>query len=86
MAYSEEAMQSLLKVKGVGKTFVARLIEMGLDSPEVLAASDSEFITTQGAYLTGSSCYKNSPQARAAAENAVAWAKNYCQSKSPEQS
>lgn len=48
---------------------------MGLDDVAELAAADAGEILQQGAALTGSSCWKNSPQAKAAIEAAVAWAK-----------
>ncbi len=75
MAFTAEEYQSLLTVKGIGKTFISRLEQMGLDSVQELATADEEEIVHQGAYLTGSSCWKNSPQARQAARNAVNWAK-----------
>ncbi len=75
MAFTAEEYQSLLAVKGIGKTFISRLEQMGLDSVQELATTDEEEIVHQGAYLTGSSCWKNSPQARQAAHNAVDWAK-----------
>ena len=74
MALSDEEYQSLLAVKGVGKTFIARLAQMGLDDVQALADTTPEYIQAQGAALTGSSCYKNSPQAREAAKAAIAWA------------
>jgi hypothetical protein len=47
---------------------------MGLDDVATLAAADLEDILEQGAKLTGSTCWKNSPQARAAMQAAVVWA------------
>jgi hypothetical protein len=75
MAFTEEQTQSLLAVKGIGKTVLRRLQQMGLDDVAELAAADAGEILQQGAALTGSSCWKNSPQAKAAIEAAVAWAK-----------
>ncbi|WP_308022779.1 recombinase RecA [Neisseria oralis] len=75
MAFTEEQTQSLLAVKGIGKTVLQRLQQMGLDDVAELAAADAGEILQQGAALTGSSCWKNSPQAKAAIEAAVAWAK-----------
>ena len=75
MAFTEEQTQSLLAVKGIGKTVLQRLQQMGLDDVAELAAADASEILQQGAALTGSSCWKNSPQAKAAIEAAVAWAK-----------
>ena len=75
MPFSDEEAQSLLAVKDIGKTVLQRLQQMGLDDVAELAAADAGEILQQGAALTGSSCWKNSPQAKAAIEAAVAWAK-----------
>ena len=75
MPFTDQETQALLAQKGVGKTVIRRLHEMGLDSPAKLAAADVADILAQGAALTGS---KNSPQARAAVQAAVAWAQHYC--------
>ena len=75
MPFSDEESQSLFAVKGIGKTVLQRLQQMGLDDVAELAAADAGEILQQGAALTGSSCWKNSPQAKAAIEAAVAWAK-----------
>ncbi|MGF6147763.1 Uncharacterised protein [Kingella potus] len=74
MAFTETQTAGLLAVKGVGKTVLQRLQQMGLDDVSKLAAADPADILQQGAALTGSSCWKNSPQARAAVTAAVAWA------------
>lgn len=75
MPFTEAQISSLLAVKGVEKTVLQRLQQMGLDDAAKLAAADPADILQQGANLTGSSCWKNSPQAKAAITAAVAWAK-----------
>ena len=75
MPFTEAQTASLLAVKGVGKTVSQRLQQMGWDDVEKLAAADPADILQQGAALTGSTCWKNSPQAKAAIAAAVAWAK-----------
>ncbi|MDO4227120.1 recombinase RecA [Neisseria sp.] len=75
MPFSEAETQSLLAEKGIGKTVLQRLQQMGLDDTAKLARADVNDILQQGAALTGSSCWKNSPQAKAAVAAAVAWAK-----------
>ncbi|HHX2505032.1 TPA: recombinase RecA [Neisseria subflava] len=62
-------------VKGIGKTVLQRLQQMSLDDVATLAAADLEDILEQGAKLTGSTCWKNSPQAKAAVSAAIEWAK-----------
>ena len=52
-----------------------RLQQMDLDDVAKLAAADPADILQQGALLTGSSCWKNSPQAKAAITAAVEWAR-----------
>ena len=54
---------------------VARLEQLGITSLAQLAAADALHIVTQAAALVGSSCWKNSPQARAAIQAAIAMAK-----------
>ena len=74
MPFTETQTASLLAVKGVGKTVLQRLQQMGLDDVAKLAAANLADILQQGASLTGSSCWKNSPQAKAAIAAAVEWA------------
>lgn len=75
MPFPLEERQALLKVKGVGETVVARLEQLGIDSLAQLAQADALDIVTQASALVGSSCWKNSPQARAAIQAAIALAK-----------
>ena len=73
--FTPEETQSLLAENGIGKTVLQRLQQMGLDDVAKLAAADVDDMLQQGAALTGSTCWKNSPQARAAMQAAVDWAK-----------
>lgn len=73
--FTPEEIQSLLAEKGIGKTVLQRLQQMGLDDVAKLAAADVDDMLQQGAALTGSTCWKNSPQSRAAMQAAVSWAK-----------
>lgn len=74
MPFTDEEVQSLLAVKGIGKTILQRLQQMGLDDVAKLAVADLDDILEQGAQLTGSTCWKNSPQAHAAMQATVVWA------------
>lgn len=74
MPFPFEDCQVLLAVKGVGPTVIQRLESMGFQSLEQLADADVNDILAQGASLTGSSCWKNSPQAKAAINSAIATA------------
>ncbi|ELL1157087.1 helix-hairpin-helix domain-containing protein [Pseudomonas aeruginosa] len=66
MSFSSAERAALLALKGGGPTVLQRLEQMGLDSFVRLRDCDAASILAQGAALTGSSCWKNSPQARAA--------------------
>ena len=79
MPFSEEEKRSLLSQKGIGATILKRLEEMGLDDVKILAATSPDFILQRGAEITGSTCWRNSPQARKAIETAVNWAKERSQ-------
>ena len=71
MRFSETEKATLLAVKGVGPKVIERLEQMGFASFDQLADADANDILAQGAALTGSSCWKNSPQARAAVQAAI---------------
>ena len=66
MPFPQHERQALLACKGVGPTVVARLEQMGYLSLAQLAKANVLDILDAGAQLTGASCWKNSPQARAA--------------------
>ena len=69
--FSAIEKNALLLVKGVGPKVVERLEQMGFSSLRQLADADARDILAQGAALSGSSCWKNSPQAKAAVEAAI---------------
>ena len=71
-----EERDALLALKGVGPTVVQRLEQMGIASLRQLAAAEPSEIVANAAGLTGSSCWKNSPQARAAIQSAVDFARS----------
>lgn len=76
MPFPPEQRQALLAVKGVGPTVVNRLEQLGFESLAQLAEADALDIVTQAASLVGSSCWKNSPQARSAIQAAIAMARS----------
>ena len=79
MPFSEDEKRSLLSQNGIGATILKRLEEMGLDDVKILAVTSPDFILQRGAEITGSTCWRNSPQARKAIETAVNWAKEWSQ-------
>ena len=66
MPFDPTERDALLALKGVGPTVLQRLEQMGLDSFAQLREATAEEILRHGATLTGSNCWKNSTQARAA--------------------
>lgn len=71
MHFAEDEKRILLATKGVGPKVIERLEQMGIFSLEKLAYADSREILSRGAELTGSSCWKNSPQAQKAIQSAI---------------
>ncbi|MEJ5039294.1 helix-hairpin-helix domain-containing protein [Pseudomonas sp. B21-036] len=71
MAFSPTERTALLALKGVGPTVITRLEQMGIDSLAELGKSDVTDILAQASAALGSTCWKNSPQARAAITAAV---------------
>ena len=71
MPFTAEERSALLQLTGVGHTMIARLEAMGLDSFQLLAQANVQDVLALGADLTRSSCWKNSPQARAAIQAAI---------------
>lgn len=74
--FSADERDALLALKGVGPTVVQRLEQMGIASLRQLAATEPSAIVAGAAGLTGSTCWKSSPQARAAIQSAVDFARS----------
>lgn len=75
MPFPADERAMLLTVKGVGPTVVDRLEQIGIDTLAALAASKPEDIVAQVAAMLGTTCWRNSPQARGAIAAAVATAR-----------
>lgn len=69
--FSAGERERLLAVKGVGPTVVARLEEIGIASLADLVGQSADDICGRVSLLTGSTCWRNSPQSRAAIEGAI---------------
>ena len=76
MPFSIDERKALLALKGIGPTVISRLEEMGYDSLAQLASANTQHIVSQAAAITGSTCWKNSPQARAAIDSIIQLANN----------
>ncbi len=75
--FSVQERAALLKVRGVGPTVIQRLEELGISNLEKLRGYDVAEVTSMVAASLGSSCWKNSPQAKLALEAAIKMADNY---------
>ncbi|MFK0088704.1 helix-hairpin-helix domain-containing protein [Pseudomonas sp. NPDC090755] len=75
MEFSAQEKQTLLSVKGVGPTVVQRLEQLGIFTLDQLSRADALDVVTQASALVGSTCWKNSPQARSAIQAAIAKAR-----------
>ena len=75
MPFPPSERKALLALKGIGPTVITRLEQMGYESLTSLAKANSLDILAKGAQMTGSSCWKNSRQARATIETAISFAK-----------
>lgn len=64
MPFSLEERTALLALKGVGPTVITRLEQMGIESLDTLSQSNVGDILAQASAALGSTCWKNSPQAR----------------------
>ncbi len=72
MGFSADDRATLLAVKGVGPAVIERLEQIGFDSLDTLSVASVEGIVRQIAAMLGTTCWKNSPQARAAIAGAIA--------------
>jgi hypothetical protein len=65
MQFSESEQQTMLQLKGVRATVISRLEQIGFYSLADLKHQDAAEVTKQIAEMMGSTCWHNSPQARA---------------------
>ncbi|WP_174634501.1 helix-hairpin-helix domain-containing protein [Yersinia thracica] len=75
MAFTDNERSALLAVKGVGPTVITRLEQLGFTSLTQLGQADMNEIVSSAAAMVGSTCWKNSPQARSAIQAAIDLAK-----------
>lgn len=69
--FNETGRATLLAVRGVGPTVVRRRADMGFAPLEALARADAGEVVARAAVATGSTCWRNSPQAGAAVRAAI---------------
>lgn len=75
MPFPPSERKALLALKGVGPTVIARLEQMGYESLAHLSRAHVLDVVSKASAIVGSTCGKNSPQARVAIEAAIALAK-----------
>lgn len=71
MAFAAHERTILLAVKGVGPTVVRRLEELGVEDLATLARQEATALCLAASAQLGSTCWRNSPQARAAITGAI---------------
>lgn len=71
MAFPAHERAILLAVKGVGPTVVRRLEELGFEDLATLSRQDAAALCVATSAQLGSTCWRNSPQARAAITGAI---------------
>ena len=79
MGFPASERERMLALKGVGATVIARLEQLGFSSLAQLANEDPRQITLQISQLMQSTCWHNSPQARAAIQAVVTLAQSEAQ-------
>jgi len=75
MPFPPKERAALLELKGVGPTVITRLEQMGIESLSELSMANVSDILARASAALGSTCWRNSPQARAAISAAVDLAK-----------
>lgn len=76
MPFTPDEREQLLAARGVGPTVIARLEQIGFNRLADLAQASAGDINAQIAALLGATCWRNSPQARAAIAAAIAVARD----------
>jgi len=79
MPFTQSDRELLLAVKGVGSKVIERLEQIGFSTLGDLAEANSTEITKWISEEMGSTCWRNSPQARSAIEAAILAAKSHKQ-------
>jgi len=72
MPFAAHERERLLAAHGVGPTVIARLEQIGYHTLADLAGATPADINAQIAAMLGTTCWRNSPQARTAIANAIA--------------
>lgn len=76
--FSRAERDVLLAVKGVGPKVIERFEQLGITTLRQLAKQEAADICAGASAIVGSTCWKNSPQARAAIAAAIVAAQSAC--------
>lgn len=76
MPFAAHERERLLAARGVGPTVITRLEQIGYHTLVDLAQATPADINAQIAAMLGTTCWRNSPQARAAIAAAIALARD----------
>jgi hypothetical protein len=71
MQFNEADRQAMLQLKGVGETVISRIEQLGFYSLTQLQNQEAEIITKQISQMIRSTCWHNSPQARASIQAVI---------------
>jgi hypothetical protein len=75
MQFNEADRRAMLQLKGVGEKVISRIEQLGFYSLIQLQNQDAEIITKQISQMIRSTCWHNSPQARASIQAVIDLAK-----------
>ena len=71
LKFEKHEKEQLLALKGVGPTVIQRFEEIGIATLAELAKYDADEIANRVADMLRTTCWKNSPQAKAAITSAI---------------
>lgn len=71
LKFENHEKEQLLALKGVGPTVIQRFEEIGIATLAELAKYDADEIANRVADMLRTTCWKNSPQAKAAITSAI---------------
>lgn len=71
LKFENHEKKQLLALKGVGPTVIQRFEEIGIATLAELAKYDADEIANRVADMLRTTCWKNSPQAKAAITSAI---------------
>lgn len=77
--FSAAERNKMLAIKGVGKTVISRLEQIGYTSLAQLVDANPSDVTYQISQMMGSTCWHNSPLAKSAIQNIIALAQESTQ-------